>query len=1227
MKKALIPRIAVLLCLAILFGSFACLFFGCTEEDQGDQEEEASVITFIENGATEYIITRREYDPERFIINLTLELRDALEAATGAFCMLQDDYEAPKSPEILVGETTRQESIDALASLGENEYVIKVVGETLVIVGQNDEATAQAVRVFIKEILGYNADADSYGVTELKLASDFVQGGTYVPGPTSTGGEETNQPQTPREPVTAPLMREDGVMYSHSSGTYNCNTDGQDAEFLHENRGNVLPYCRFTDGSAYIIYKFDIYDKYEPAITFTIGNDYKIQISGDNKTWQLVYDWTAENESVHDRSNQAAYTINPYDFEVYDTCYIRLSDSTGGDGWGACFVDLTFAYYSEMDIETLNIFDLSEDVYDILSDLDYTTEDPSSVDAYQIARDGGLIYNPISREKADQLSKYDSADCYTGTVSTTVNSVEYTLTYKIPKEVTAYDAVPIWYEVTSSRSNSTPVYIEATAFDDPDKTDGENYYALTLPGLVDVTWDYLGYVGGTDKLSNRAEVRADVDKSEPGAQYPQYNTTELIRSGNVKSTDILWWKFRYTNTGNTILDGDGNGTFCFSAALYVKQGGNWVQRATLENDLTRIFEELYPGESGEMYFTFDNAFDLAAGEYKIVLSSLVRNETSNPENYGKNIWGGETYSQSEFTFTISNDDEVTEPDEIQKTLLKDNASRNKWLHTYEEFMSSYDSLLRGVTDNKVTSTMYLQCAPWTEQVVLRLIVGNGDTMEAVSIPVTVETDSIKINFNPDNNNYVVLDDGTRFPVITAQSMADMRGNVQLGPDAAYNVIDNLMDMQDIGINVINTTAAFEYDASFGTSRANNIDACWFSLDVARLLGLRVEGWITYPYESSGSINQANTLFGVKLVETGFGSPDLALANALNTLWQYLRWGDNYWIGGDDVVVLDVEDTRGWMRVDFNARFTMDESSKQNFRIFLMDMYGSIDMLNADWETDYLSFDEIDPEEGTTDDHGWRKYANKTAVFKEWSRPLEVLDMFRTLERIEDYEMLLSTVKEDIPTAQINLRTEGANWLSTVDPATKNSHYRHVYYSQRRCAIIPELMAQSGVLYSASDYTTLPYTPSEVAELTASSIENGIVPMLLPQFNRMRDIAINPSYGNDFTYEYNLKGNATKGAYINTVCSVYEWFVATYENGGVPGILWQDYLCDGYATETQRREIAFFTEKLTEALNTPEGQAWAKNFDRDESVLDGSAAAWTFDREMVQDIIDRVAKER
>jgi len=52
-------------------------------------------------------------------------------------------------------------------------------------------------------------------------------------------------------------------------------------------------------------------------------------------------------------------------------------------------------------------------------------------------------------------------------------------------------------------------------------------------------------------------------------------------------------------------------------------------------------------------------------------------------------------------------------------------------------------------------------------------------------------------------------------------------------------------------------------------------------------------------------------------------------------------------------------------------------------------------------------------------------------------------------------------------------------------------------------------------------------------------------------------------------------------------ALYPWFKATYEEGGIPGILWEDYQCDGFATETQKREMRIFRERLEAALSSPE----------------------------------------
>lgn len=41
--------------------------------------------------------------------------------------------------------------------------------------------------------------------------------------------------------------------------------------------------------------------------------------------------------------------------------------------------------------------------------------------------------------------------------------------------------------------------------------------------------------------------------------------------------------------------------------------------------------------------------------------------------------------------------------------------------------------------------------------------------------------------------------------------------------------------------------------------------------------------------------------------------------------------------------------------------------------------------------------------------------------------------------------------------------------------------------------------------------------------------------------------------------------------IHCLMAAYPWWKATYEEGGAPGIICSDYLCDGFATETQKRD--------------------------------------------------------
>ena len=861
----------------------------------------------------------------------------------------------------------------------------------------------------------------------------------------------------------------------------------------------------------------------------------------------------------------------------------------------------------------------------------------ADVDEYKFADDGGMIYNPLSREavKTGAMKKFEDGifECVKGSIELD----GAILSYSVPKNVAAYDVVPVKYTLQTQSSTRTPVYIGGTAFEEEEKRRGRDLYDLNIPGKVDIDFEYLGYVAGYTKPNSRPVQKKDFNEV-PAAAYPNFDTSELRWSDIVESSDITWFKFKYTNAGNTIIDGDGNGTFMFEPVLHKKNASGQYEVFTVpENLFYRITDYIYPGESGELWITFvpypgykATSIQLQPGDYRIQLKGIVRNEMGKPE-FERIIWSGTPYSESNFDFTVGKTALDQKPEPVKKSRISPPV-RNKWLHSYEEFMSGFDTWGK-VENNSAEGTLYIQVAPWTEQIVLKIITGKGDNIRTVGVPINVDTESIKVNLNPDNKNYVILDDGSRYPAITTQSMADMRGNIQKGPYPVENILNDLLDMKECGINLITSTAAFAYDfdgnrvSDDGSMKSNyNIDAFRYMMDCLRILGIKFEGFVGYPFNEGHVDKIASWISGNSVVinnKEGFGDPKLPVANAIKAIYQFKRWGDNYWQTGSGAVPLSIEDTRGWMRIDINNRAPLGKVTLLKFQHkWLADFYGGIEGVNQAWGSSYSKLEEINPEnDAVKDPINYYKYSNEDKTFHDWSQAITDLDIYRTIERVENYKLLLEEMKEVLPNAKIQLRTEGANWMvSGIDPKTPNQRYRHIYYNQRRNAMIAEIMQESGVIYSHSDYTTLPYTPSEVSELTKMSVEQGIIPMHLPQFNRMRDIAINSKYGTSYKRDYNFM-SSSKGAYISTLTAVFPWFKSIYDGGGVPGILWQDYLCDGYVTSTQLKEMKFFKKKLDEAIASPEGQKWAKDF----KLLPGewravSLAKWSYVKDFIKESI-------
>ncbi|MBQ8275163.1 MAG: endonuclease/exonuclease/phosphatase family protein [Clostridia bacterium] len=149
------------------------LLCGCTSGDGGTEDgafttpadgeatqspEEVMSFVLATGDGSAISITRSEYGNE-IMTTASLNLRKAIEAKIGNAPELKTDWEKdiPRNSygevagkEILIGNTNRVESRDALAELEAETFVIKCTGEKLVIVGANDYATKNAVDYFIE---------------------------------------------------------------------------------------------------------------------------------------------------------------------------------------------------------------------------------------------------------------------------------------------------------------------------------------------------------------------------------------------------------------------------------------------------------------------------------------------------------------------------------------------------------------------------------------------------------------------------------------------------------------------------------------------------------------------------------------------------------------------------------------------------------------------------------------------------------------------------------------------------------------------------------------------------------------------------------------------------------------------------------------------------------------------------------------------------------------------
>ena len=231
---------------------------------------------------------------------------------------------------------------------------------------------------------------------------------------------------------------------------------------------------------------------------------------------------SAEEKSMGDVN--ADYAINASDALQILQHSVGLIDAFANKGDGKVNLDLYYGVDGSdfTEVQTIDNIDNSKEVIDKLGG----ANDPSEVEQYPLDEYGKMIYNPISAEsqKTGNLHKYNNAEKVSGTL--TVDGI--TVDYSMPTNITAYDAVPITYTVQGEGLD--PLHLEAVAFEEADRTGGNQYYDLNLPGIVDVEITYDGYVTASYNSSYKPNLSGR-DEDKQGTQYPSFDATELVRSG------------------------------------------------------------------------------------------------------------------------------------------------------------------------------------------------------------------------------------------------------------------------------------------------------------------------------------------------------------------------------------------------------------------------------------------------------------------------------------------------------------------------------------------------------------------------------------------------------------------------------------------------------------------------------------------------------------------------
>lgn len=825
-------------------------------------------------------------------------------------------------------------------------------------------------------------------------------------------------------------------------------------------------------------------------------------------------------------------------------------------------------------------------------------------------------YTPLSREAALQGTLPALAEPPQATHRLVLGGL--TLEAELPAAGAAYGLAPLRYRLTGTAPGARMVAVQATAFEEPERRGDRALYDLALPGRMEVKLEYLGSQTGVFDASRVTRL----SRHSRHETFPPYTLRPLVRAATVEQGSYLWFKFRVTNTGDTILDPEGYGGWMTRLLVYREDAdGRRTQVAEPINQVHRPLEYLYPGESVEHWFDvwtagapWERLRTLPEGRLIVAYDLLYR--YYGEYNWIVNMWQGKPWRRLEVPIEVVAVAPAAPAPVAPLELAMEPPDQRRavsYFSRFEEFMTSFDTF-HAAGDGPVSldgawRTLYVQVAPWTKALTLKLLTDEPGALATATAALRVDVSGLAVRDNPDNPFVFVDERGARSGWIYTQAMPAMRSTHQLGPHPERHLRERLREMKALGINLIASTGGSWHlneiaqpDGFVGDIHAETFKH-YFDV-ITREEKMPVLGWGVFPPKTQAAVALGGYYYGETpaialhavgrtyshLPEVDVGHPDFPRLYAGAILFNYERWGDQWARTRDGDLLIDVEDTWGWLRDDIHLRYGLGPHALARFRAWAQARYGTIEAANEVWNATYASFDEVDPQQGQVheaviDDivlpNVGPEYTNPAHPFHDWSPAVEDWDRFRTELRCAIYDEIQERLREKICGAHIDLRTEGANILADVPATATAPHLRHIHYSLRRCALLPEVLAASKTFAYHSDYTTLPYSETELRALLRAMREQGRRGLYLPQFDRMRDMLLNEHYGRPWQVHYNLPA-PRKALQVACLTAAFPWWRIIWEEGHCPGVLWEDYLCDGFVTETQKKELVLFRRALDAA---------------------------------------------